>query len=564
MHTIDRTFEQRPVNLDVADPLAALLAARGCANSADAEPGLSKLLNWRGFAGIHGAVERAARAIARNQLIAVVGDYDADGATASAVMMAGLRAFGARAVSVVPSRHAQGYGLSPSVVTYVASTAAQLIVTVDNGVAAFEGVAAAAAHNIPVIVTDHHLAGDRLPESAAMVNPNSGRCDFASKSVAGCGVAFYFICALRNLLVDQGISAAQDYDVRALLPYVAVGTVADMVALDFNNRALVGYGLRRIREKRCPAGLLALAGVAGIDAEFMSTTDISFKLAPRINAAGRVADMSIGIDCLLSEDRIDAEHAATRLNTINEERKKIQADGIDVALSVADKNRLPHSVVVDGEFHEGVVGILAGRIKESYALPTVVMTDTAACETKGSARSVPGVHIRDVLEAVSREQPGLILKFGGHAAAAGLTLRSGGVDAFRDAFERQCDAAYRASGLTPGLVTQHDGPLPARFMTTEFAHSLEATMWGQAMAAPSFVDTFDIQSIRPVGVGHAQLALKKDNTVIRAIWFNAPVEALQSLSEITLHYELQINRWAGTQTVQALIRDRVCRSNALN
>jgi single-stranded-DNA-specific exonuclease len=550
-------YVQRNTNFErVGDSLlAALTRARGEAPEQSA-PGLTQLAHWQSLHGIHGAAERIGKAIRARETIAVVGDYDADGATASAVLLRGFAALSAVAVSVIPSRITNGYGLTPAVVDYVASTGAKLIVTVDNGINALAGVAAAYAQGIEVVVTDHHLAGEVLPECAAIVNPNQPACGFESKALAGCGVAFYVLLALRALLRAENYAPAVDFDVRDLLPYVAIGTVADMVRLDSNNRALVNAGVRRIQAGQCALGITGLIRAAGRAPESLSTADIAFAVAPRINAAGRIADMSVGIECLTTFDRVAAEHLATQLHITNEARKAVQAEGMEAIEPMVADIPLAQAVVVKSTLtHEGVVGILAGRIKELRHVPAVVFCDRGDGTLKGSARSVPGFHIRDAIADIERGNIGLIRAFGGHAGAAGLTLDEANFEVFAEAFAQ---AFADAAAVDPELLEQrvlHDGALPERYLSVEHAFEIERTPWGQGYLEPIFINTFSVGRFTVLKELHAQIDLvAASGLVVRAIWFRKKRDFAVG-ETVTLAYRLQVNRWKLSETLQLMVID---------
>ncbi len=522
-------------------------------------PPLTSMLTWSGLLGIREAAARIAEAISSRQRIAIVGDYDADGATATGVLMRGLRAFGADCYSVVPSRFSEGYGLSPPVVAHVAKLQAKLIVTVDNGISAFSGIAAAKSAGIDVVVTDHHLPGASAPECCAIVNPNQLGCGFSSKNLAGCGVAFYVLGAIRSLLASVNVEKAVAFDLRALLPLVAIGTVADMVRLDANNRALVNAGLKRIRAGQISPGIDALIQVAGVNREVLTASDIGFKIGPRINAAGRMADMSVGIDCLTTDDAISGQYLALQLDETNLLRRTTQGVDLDEALRDCDDAAHQSSIcVLSKSFHEGVIGVVAGRLREKFGKPTVVFKELENGNIKGSGRSVPGFHLRDALERISTIRPDMFIAFGGHAAAAGMTLSPGSFHDFRTMFESDVLAAVDRD---PELLTEsitHDGSLPLADATLISADAIALMPWGQGYAEPIFLDTFTVVSSRVLKVVHLGLNLTRGDQPFRAIWFNADMaEAYETGDTIELLYRLTKNSWNGVDSLQLMVVARV-------
>lgn len=522
-------------------------------------PSLTSVLHWSGLLGIREAATRIAEAISSRQRIAIVGDYDADGATATGVLMRGLRAFGADCHSVVPSRFSEGYGLSPPVVAHVAKLQAKLIVTVDNGISAYSGIVAAKSVGIDVVVTDHHLPGTIVPECCAIVNPNQADCSFGSKNLAGCGVAFYLLGALRSLLISINIEKAAAYDLRSLLPLVAIGTVADMVQLDANNRALVNAGLKRIRSGQVSPGIDALIQVAGVNREVLTASDIGFKIGPRINAAGRMADMSVGIDCLTTDDPMNGQYLALQLDETNLHRRTTQGVDLDAALrECGDVEQHASVCVLSKTFHEGVVGVVAGRLREKFGKPTVVFKELDNGTIKGSGRSVPGFHLRDAIERISTARPGMFIAFGGHAAAAGMTLSPGSFHDFRTLFEIDVLAAVERD---PELLTEsisHDGSLPVADATLESADAIAVMPWGQGYAEPIFLDTFTVVSSRVLKDVHLGLALTRGGQQFRAIWFNADMaDAYEAGDTIELLYRLNKNSWNGVDNLQLMVVARV-------
>ncbi|AVS89773.1 single-stranded-DNA-specific exonuclease RecJ, partial [Paracidovorax avenae] len=503
-----------------------------------------------------------ADAIAQDRRIVVVADYDCDGATACAVAVRGLRLLGARQVDyLVPDRIADGYGLSPAIARRVHERGADLLVTVDNGIASVEGVAEARALGLSVLVTDHHLPGPELPQADAIVNPNQPGCTFESKSIAGVGVMFYVLMALRAELRERGVfDKASQPKLEPLLPLVALGTVADVVRLDANNRRLVAQGLKRIRAGHMPAGIAALFDAAGRKASVATTFDFGFALGPRINAAGRLADMTLGIECLLTDDPGRAAELARTLDAINRERREIEGGMREQALLMAESlfgenDEPPAAVSVwDPDFHEGVVGIVASRIKDRLHRPTFVFATSSAPgkedEIKGSGRSIPGFHLRDALDLVAKRHPGVILKFGGHAMAAGCTVAKDQFPVFERAFAQVAQEWLDAATLTRRLDT--DGPLSPEYCRAELVDTLHREVWGQGFAPPTFSEEVEIVSQRLVGEGknHLSLKLLHQGRPVDGIWFGHtdPLPA-----RVLLAFRLDVNEWKGERRVQFLV-----------
>ncbi|MCZ2497610.1 single-stranded-DNA-specific exonuclease RecJ [Xylophilus sp. Kf1] len=543
--------------------LAQLYAARGVRSHDELDDGLGRLLPP---AGLHGAADAArllADAIAADQRICVVADYDCDGATACAVAVRGLRLLGARHVDyLVPDRVVDGYGLTPTISRRVAELGCDLLVTVDNGIASVDGVAAARALGLKVLVTDHHLPGPVLPLADVMVNPNQPACGFDSKCIAGCGVIFYVLLALRAEQRARGLYAdAPQPKLDTLLPLVALGTVADVVRLDANNRRLVAQGLQRIRRGALQPGLAALFQAAGRKAATATAFDFGFALGPRINAAGRLADMTLGIECLLTDDPARADELARMLDTINRERRDIEGGMRDHAMAMAealcadgDGETPPAAICVFGaDFHEGVVGIVASRLKDRMHRPTFVFAASAApgreMELKGSGRSIPGFHLRDALDLVAKRHPGVLLKFGGHAMAAGCTIARDGFEIFRDALAQVADEWLDEATLTRRLET--DGPLAAEYRRAEMIDTLHSAVWGQGFAAPTFSEEVQVLNQRLVGEDrHLSLKLLHQGHPVDGIWFGH-TEMLPA--RVTLAFRLDVNEWRGERKVQFLI-----------
>ncbi|TJY60908.1 single-stranded-DNA-specific exonuclease RecJ [Sinimarinibacterium sp. CAU 1509] len=519
---------------------------------------LTHLLPPDGLLGINVAASLLADAIAAGDSIVIAGDYDADGATGTAVGVLGLRALGASAVHyVVPDRFVMGYGLSPALAEQAAATGASVLVTVDNGIASIAGVERARALGLRVIVTDHHLPGEVLPAAHAIVNPNQPGCPFASKALAGVGVMFYLLLALRAELRRRGAFGDDSGpNLASLLDLVAVGTVADLVRLDHNNRILVEQGLRRIRAGRTRPGVLSLLACAGRDPARTSAADIGFGLAPRINAAGRLEDMCCGIECLLTDDLTQARELAMRLDGINRERRSIQDQMQFDAQELAQDNTATGVCLFHPEWHEGVVGLVASKLKESLHRPVIAFAQAHnADELKGSGRSIAGLHLRDVLARIDAERPGLIARFGGHAMAAGLSLRRDQLEVFAEAFDRVCLEQLAPTDLQRVILT--DGELADDELNLETALALEdGGPWGQGFAEPLFEGRFDVELARPVGsdAAHIKYRLRSPAGVIDAIDFNG-AERMQSRGRVQVVYALAVNRFRGAETVDLRIAE---------
>ncbi len=542
--------------------LARLYAARGVTAHDELDDALARLLPPPGLRGTREAAALLADTIAQDRRIVVVADYDCDGATACAVAVRGLRLLGARQVDyLVPDRIADGYGLSPAIARRVRERGADLLVTVDNGIASVEGVAEARALGLSVLVTDHHLPGPELPQADAIVNPNQPGCSFESKSIAGVGVMFYVLMALRAELRERGVfDKASQPKLEPLLPLVALGTVADVVRLDANNRRLVAQGLKRIRAGHMPAGIAALFDAAGRKAAVATTFDFGFALGPRINAAGRLADMTLGIECLLTDDPGRAAELARTLDAINRERREIESGMREQALLMAESlfgenDEPPAAVSVwDPDFHEGVVGIVASRIKDRLHRPTFVFATSSAPgkedEIKGSGRSIPGFHLRDALDLVAKRHPGVILKFGGHAMAAGCTVAKDQFPVFERAFSQVAQEWLDAATLMRRLDT--DGPLSPEYCRAELVDTLHREVWGQGFAPPTFSEEVEIVSQRLVGEGknHLSLKLLHQGRPVDGIWFGH-TEPLPA--RVLLAFRLDVNEWKGERRVQFLV-----------
>lgn len=529
--------------------LARLYAARGIQDSQQIRHTLHQLEPFGSLLQIEAAATRLADAIAGQEKILVVADYDADGATACALATAGLRALGALVAWLVPNRFDDGYGLTAEIVAQAAAHTPKILLTVDNGIAAFAGVEEARRRGIEVIVTDHHLPGATIPDTL-IVNPNQAGCSFPSKNLAGVGVAFYVVLATRAELRRRGAFTQQpEPPLGDLLDLVALGTVADVVKLDDNNRLLVDAGLRRLRSGQGRPGINALFRAAGRDPRRASAQDLGFTIGPRLNAAGRLADMGLGVACLLAEDDAAAGPLAHELDRLNYERREIEADMQMQAAAILDTlninaQRMTLSLFDPG-WHQGVIGLLASRIKERHHRPTLVFAEASAGWVKGSGRSVPALHLRDALDQVDRRHPGLIARFGGHAAAAGLTLRREDLDTFSAAFEAIAHEFMSASDLERRIET--DGALPPSERHLDNARLLRNAVWGQGFPAPTFLGDFTVQTQRLVGGKHLKLSLVADGMQNEAVLFNH-TQALPN--HIQAVYRIEVNEYNGSATLQ--------------
>jgi single-stranded-DNA-specific exonuclease len=546
--------------------LKRLYACRGVVHANELERGAGRLLPFQQLKGIDAAIALLIEALQQQQHLVIVGDFDADGATSTAVLISGLHAFGFKSVEyLVPNRFEYGYGLTPEMAELAVAQGAELIVTVDNGISALEGVALAKKAGVKVLVTDHHLAGNELPNADAIVNPNQPGCSFPSKALAGVGVAFYLLLALRAALREQQYFTERQLsepNLAELLDLVALGTVADVVPLDSNNRILVHQGLMRIRSGKCRPGIQALIDVANRNAVKLTANDFGFALAPRLNAAGRLDDMSLGISCLLANDLGLARQYAAELDSLNVERRAIEqsmqleAQAFLSQLSF-DGAELPEALCLyRHDWHQGVIGILAGRIKEQFHRPTIVFAQGDEGELKGSARSISGLHIRDLLEEISSQYPGLIKKFGGHAMAAGLTISADRFDTFKLALSLTAKKHLTAEQLT--AVIYSDGELPAECFDIGFAQLLQnAGPWGQAFPEPVFDGEFNLISQKMLADRHLKMMLQTaDGKLIDAIWFNADNKAWPDVNvqKVQLAYQLDINEYRDKQSLQLIVR----------
>ncbi len=545
--------------------LARLYAARGVHSKDELDDGLGKLLAPSTMLGCAAAAVLLADAIAAHKKLCIVADYDCDGATACAVGLRGLKLLGAQQVSyIVPDRVVDGYGLTPPISQRVKDSGADVLITVDNGIASVDGVAKAKALGLQVLVTDHHLPAQKdgvvfLPDADVIVNPNQPGCSFESKSIAGVGVMFYVLLALRAELRARGVfDQATQPKLDTLLPIVALGTVADVVKLDPNNRRLVAQGLKRLKVQAFPAGIASLFIAAGRKRELASTFDFGFALGPRINAAGRLDDMRLGIECLLTDDPARADELAKLLDGINRTRRDIEAGMREQAELAAetmfdDSEEPPSAVAIfDPDFHEGVVGIVASRIKDKLHRPTFVFAPSGAEGQehllKGSGRSIAGFHLRDALDYIAKQHPGVLLRFGGHAMAAGCTIEEENFDTFEAALQEVAAQWIDKATLLRRLET--DGPLPVEYRRTDIADTLNQTVWGQGFAAPVFCEEIEVVSQRLVGEKHLSLKLKHQGQPVDGIWFGhtAPLPA-----KVKMAFRLEADEWQGVRRVKFFV-----------
>ena len=562
MQIKQRQFDQNVVDDLIAqgiNPLMArLYAARGALGKQDLASSLSEIIPPEQLTNASEMAKLLANGIAANKKILVVGDYDADGATATAVAVKGLKSMGANVDFLVPNRFEYGYGLTPEIVTLAITLKPDILITVDNGIASIDGVAAANLLGLQVLITDHHLPAETTPAAACIVNPNQHGCTFKSKNLAGVGVMFYVLLALRAELRNRGVfSESAEPNLTELLDLVALGTVADLVKLDTNNRILVEQGLRRIRAGACCAGITALLKISGKSPEKVTAQDLGFYVGPRLNAAGRLDDMSLGIACLLAKTEIEAMQKAQTLHELNMERRNIEADMQDTAMisleniAVTDNFSLS---IYNADYHQGVIGILASRLKEKYHRPTIVFADAGQDGKnehiiKGSGRSIANLHLRDALDLVTKQHPNLIIKFGGHAMAAGLSIKQADFAAFKQAFEAVTRSLLNEADLQ--AVMETDGHLASIDTSLQTLWILASQVWGQGFPHPVFCDDFKVISQRIVGQKHLKLILEKEQKRIDAIYFNCQ----DSLNpEIRAAYALEFNEYNNLQTVQLVIK----------
>ena len=538
--------------------LARIYAARGVQAKSELDYAAKLLIPPAQLTHAGEATVLLADALEAQAHILIVADYDCDGATACAVGVRALRAMagegGSEISYLVPNRFTQGYGLSPEIVDQAAARHPDLLVTVDNGIASIDGVARAAELGIATLITDHHLPGEQLPGADCIVNPNQPGCAFPSKSLAGVGVMFYVMLALRAELRERAWFAERgiaEPNLATLLDLVALGTVADVVSLDRNNRILVSQGLRRMREGKINPGLRALFHAAGRDPAKAGSVDLGFMIGPRLNAAGRLADMSLGIEALITDDAARALNIARQLDAYNRERKEIEADMQAQALTFLDSIDPQESAAIslfDADWHQGVIGILASRIKEQYHRPVFAFARSEGGELKGSGRSINGLHLRDALDLIAKREPGLLKRFGGHAMAAGATILEADFPRFGELFAQIASELLSPADLTHTLET--DGPLESSHFSILSARLLEDEVWGQGFPAPLFEDEFIVENQRILKEKHLKLRLNKDGTVIEAIQFNFSTTPGQ---RIRAAYRLSVNEYNGVQTPQLMI-----------
>lgn len=567
-----RILPEVSLNLpNIPDVLKRIYAARGIVDESQLDKQLQTLLPFNTLKGIQEACSRLETALRAQQRILIIGDFDADGATSTAVAITALRAMGAKFVEyLVPNRFEFGYGLTPAIVEVASKWQPDLIITVDNGIASFEGVETASQLGIDVLITDHHLPAEVVPNACAIVNPNQHGCAFASKSIAGVGVIFYVMLALRRHLSNHNWfkeMAIPEPNMASFLDLVALGTVADVVGLDQNNRILVNQGMARIRQGLCREGIKALIEISGKECSRLRESDLGFAVAPRLNAAGRLDDMALGIECLISTDKQQARNYSKQLDELNQERKQIETEMKEQAMLALDKlhisvdyknNHLPIALCLyDKTWHQGVIGILAGRMKERYHRPVIAFALVNDHELKGSARSVPDLNIRDVLAAVDKDHPGLITKFGGHAMAAGLSIDIKSLDDFRNAFVFEVNKHLELSQCEGELLT--DGPLQPEEFNLETAQLIQqAGPWGQQFAEPVFDNVFEILDQRLVGQNHLKMTLvsSKGGEQVDAIAFNIDLKAWPNHRAKYIHaaYKLDINFFQGRTKLQLLVQ----------
>jgi single-stranded-DNA-specific exonuclease len=533
--------------------LARIFAARGISQTAQLDTGLALLLPFTRLKNSQAMACLLADAIAAQKNILIVADYDADGATACAIAMRGLRLFGARVDFIVPNRFEYGYGLTPEIVRLAAASKPDILLTVDNGIASVEGVAEAKRLGIQVLVTDHHLPGDVLPDAQCIVNPNQPDCEFPSKNLAGVGVMFYVLLALRAELRERGAFADKtEPNLASLLDIVALGTVADVVKLDENNRILVQQGLQRMRAGRACCGIAALFQIAKKQLAKASSFELGFIVGPRLNAAGRLEDMSLGIRCLLTDDANEATEIAAKLDALNQERRSIEADMQEVALAALEHINPTDGYTLalfDESWHQGVIGILASRLKDRFHRPVITFARSKDGELKGSGRSISGLHLRDALDLVAKRHPHLLQKFGGHAMAAGVTLREEHLAEFQRAFEGVVQSLLTPADLVKVIET--DGELARDDFSVAIARTLEQQVWGQGFPEPLFQGDFRVQTQRVVGEKHLKLKLSSPAGSFDAIRFFSAEPAPETIHAV---YSLSVNEYNGSESLQLIVR----------
>tara|TARA_B110000881_G_scaffold167466_1_gene150681 strand:- start:487 stop:2289 length:1803 start_codon:yes stop_codon:yes gene_type:complete len=592
-HVVRRKiFDDNYLTLPLSTKLKQIYASRGVSSPEELSLKVSQMCPVDSLKGIDQACEVLHNALVQQDHITIIGDFDADGATSTALMMEALTLLGSQHHDfLVPNRFEYGYGLTPEIVEVAAKQGAKLLITVDNGISCVAGVARAKALGLNVIVTDHHLPGKVQPNADAIVNPNQHGCNFPSKALAGVGVAFYFMLAQRKYLREKNWFTDKhlpEPNIAQLLDLVALGTVADVVPLDANNRILINQGLKRIRAGQTRPGIEALIEISGRNQQRLIASDFGFALAPRINAAGRLDDMSFGINCLLAKDLMTARPMASDLDELNKARREIEqgmqteAETIFKQLSFSDEN-LPSAIALyHQEWHQGVIGIVAGRLKEKYHRPSIVFANAKEesygeledkeagavedielleaiednAEIKGSARSIPGLHIRDLLEHISSQHPDLILKFGGHAMAAGLSIKKRDFDKFQQVFDQLAKKWLKEEDLIGVILS--DGELALSELTLDFAEQLRnAGPWGQNFSEPLFDDTFTLIQQRIVGEKHLKITVQKQDQLFDGIIFNIDIKAWPNPQAKNVHlaYKLDVNEFRGKRTVQLMVED---------
>ncbi len=553
---VNEADAQKLISQGINPFMAKLWAARGVSDINQTDTSWKQLLAPTLLTEVEKGARILADAIEQGKNLLIIADYDCDGATACAVGIRGLRMLGAKVDFMVPNRFETGYGLSPAVIDAMLeriSPKPDLIITVDNGIASVDGVAAAKSHGIDVLVTDHHLPGDVLPDAVAIINPNQVACDFPSKNLAGVGVIFYTMMALRAEMRKRGhFNHRPEPRLDSLADLVALGTVADVVKLDSNNRILVSQGLAKMRSGQMSIGIRALFDVAGTDPRQANSMDLGFKIGPRINAAGRLADMSIGIRCLISDDYDEALTLAKQLDEWNHTRRSIEQEMSSQAMEEieGDNFTLKHSICVfNQEWHQGVVGIVASRLKEKFWKPTLAFAPGDEGEIRGSGRSVPDVHLRDALDLVSKRYPHLIQKFGGHAMAAGLTIAEKDFNSFIQAFDKAVVDISGKTNFSPLIET--DGSLDLAYANAETAIALTQQVWGAGFPSPLFRDVFHVRNQRLLKDKHLKLQVMRGQQMFDAIWFNHTEELPET---VELVYEFVPNYWNGNVYTQLMIR----------
>tara|TARA_R110000868_G_scaffold84822_6_gene238933 strand:- start:2884 stop:4620 length:1737 start_codon:yes stop_codon:yes gene_type:complete len=562
---IKRRAVESIANMDLHPILQRIYAARGVKQPADLERDLKALLSYQTLMGVDAAASLLADSLTAQDRIVIIGDFDADGATSSALAMRVLKSFGVQQVSyLVPNRFDFGYGLTPEIVDVAIKDSPDLIITVDNGIANIAGVKHAKSRGIKVLITDHHLAADELPEADAIVNPNQPGDKFESKNLAGVGVIFYVMLALRQMLRDKDWFTQQNIpepNMAEYLDLVALGTVADVVPLDKNNRILVHQGLRRIRAGKCCEGIKAILQVGKRKLPHVAASDLGFAVGPRLNAAGRLEDMALGIECLLTDDAQLAMGMAEELDALNQERKGIENDMRDQAFKALDKLKLDEDclpagiTVMDETWHQGVIGILASRVKDKYHRPVIAFASADSTTLKGSARSIQGLHIRDVLDMIDKKNPGLIDKFGGHAMAAGLSLSKKNYATFQQAFAMVVGLQLNEDDFQQ--VIHSDGELPVTELNLQLAELLQqAGPWGQLFPEPLFDDEFELVDQRIVGQRHLKCTVKLGDKLLDAIAFNVDTQVWPNhrCNKIRAAYRLDVNEFRDIRTVQLIFQ----------